>query len=203
MKDLTRNKFGRLTAIKPNGKNKYGHVLWLCRCECGNEKTINANSLTSGKTKSCGCLNTEKHKTHPNRKTHGMTGTRLNRIWKRMKSRCTNEKLKDYPLYGGRGISVCDEWKNSFQAFYDWSMSHGYSDELTIDRIDVNGNYEPSNCRWITVKEQNNNRRNNRLININGEIKTASQWIECTKINRTEFYNRLRNGKTGYDLIAK
>lgn len=98
-----------------------------------------------------------------------------------MKQRCCGYNAKSYKHYGGRGITVCEEWRNSFEAFYEWAMANGYSDSLTLDRIDVNGNYEPSNCRWATMKEQNNNKRNNRNITYKGETHTLAQWIEILK----------------------
>ena len=159
-KDLTNQKFGRLTVISFAGTNKYHHAMWLCRCSCGNEKVINGGSLQQGKTRSCGCLDRELHKTNPNRTTHGESKTRLYRIWKRMKSRCYNPNTEDYQKwYGGQGVKICDEWKYNFWIFRNWSILHGYKDNLTIDRIDPFGNYEPSNCRWVTPTIQANNKR--------------------------------------------
>lgn len=119
---------------------------------------------------------------------------RLYSIWHNMKSRCYYRKSEKYKDYGGRGIIVCDEWRNNFQAFYDWAMSHGYADDLTIDRKDVNGNYEPSNCRWVTQKEQHNNTRKNHYITYNGETKTAAEWARQYGIHRCVLNNRIRRG---------
>lgn len=142
MKNLKGQKFGRLTAISPVAKNNLGAVLWLCECDCGLDTIVEGRSLTSGATRSCGCLDREAHKFRPNRTTHGKSGTRLYRIWKKMKSRCSNPNDPDYQqYYGSRGIIVCPEWLNDFQAFYDWAVSHGYSDELSIDRIDNEKGY--------------------------------------------------------------
>lgn len=160
MQNLAGQRFGRLIAICPVAKNNRNAVLWLCDCECGLDTIVESSSLIRGLTRSCGCLDREAHQFRPNRTTHGECGTRLYRIWKKMKSRCTNPNDPDYQkYYGSRGITICPEWLHDFQAFHDWAMSHGYSDELSIDRIDVNGNYEAGNCRWANAEEQRHNQR--------------------------------------------
>lgn len=123
--------------------------------------------------------------------THGKSDTRLYSIWCDMKRRCYNPKNKRYSRYGGRGISVCEEWKDDFQAFYEWAIDNGYDEHLTIDRINVNGNYEPSNCRWVTWKEQQRNTSRNRYITVNGETKTIAEWSEITGIKPDVIKDRL------------
>ncbi len=162
-KDISGQRFGRLVAIKPSGNTKQGTV-WLCKCDCGNVVTVQQGSLHSGKTKSCGCLRKEGGFTP----VHGGTRTRLYNIWCSMKRRCENPNVCSYPRYGGRGISVCEEWQD-FINFRDWALTHGYDEnakygECTLDRIDVDGNYEPSNCRWVDIATQNMNRRRHKEI---------------------------------------
>lgn len=166
-KDLTGQRFGRLTVICDSGKRKRSFVVWRCVCDCGNIAEVKTDSLKSGNTKSCGCLHDERaiekckkmNDSSNKYKTHGMTGTRIFRIYCGMKNRCYNKTNKDYKHYGSRGIKVCDEWLADFMAFYNWAIANGYSDELTIDRKDVNGNYAPDNCKWSTRAEQARNQR--------------------------------------------
>lgn len=190
--DLNGKTFGRLTVIERAENNKNGSARWLCKCSCGNTKIIQSCHLTRGKVKSCGCYNSDFSKL--NHTKHGKSNTRIYRIWKAMKDRCYREKNIAFRNYGGRGIKVCDEWYHDFETFCEWAMSNGYSNELTIDRIDVNGNYEPSNCRWITLKEQSNNTRTNHRLVYKGVSKNISQWADALNIKRATLQRRIDLG---------
>lgn len=188
IKDLAGQKFGRLTAIEYLGKNK-----WLCKCECGNEVEVRGTFLQNGHTQSCGCYHKEQARAYSTK--HGMKGTRLYRIWNRMKDRCNNVNNYDYARYGERGIKVCDAWLTDFEAFHDWAMNNGYQDGLTIDRIDVDGNYEPDNCRWATSKQQARNTTRNRYYTINGETHCLSEWCEILNLKYSKISKRITRYK--------
>ena len=195
-KDITGNVYGRLTAIELSYRDKKSNSFWLCKCECGNDTTVRIGDLGSGNTTSCGCYREEQsNKALIERSTtHGGHGTRLYDIWHSMKQRCYYKKHIGYESYGGRGIKVCQEWKNDFSNFRDWANSSGYSKSLSIDRVDNDGNYEPNNCKWSTVKEQSNNRRSNRFLSHKGETKTLSEWADVLDINDNTLSMRLNSG---------
>ena len=191
-KDLTGKKFGRLTVIEKTDKRVSGCVVWRCVCDCGNECFIIGSNLTRGNTMSCGCL--AKELISKVNYKHGQNNTKIHSIYDNMKSRCYNENTESYSLYGGRGITVCDEWLNDFQVFYDWAMANGYRDGLSIDRINNDEGYYPENCRWVTVKEQANNRRSNRLITFDDETHTLTEWAKIKNISPKTLFTRIYDG---------
>lgn len=189
LKDLTGQKFGRLIVIKRVGTTKGRNAIWLCKCECGNKVEVFGGNLTSNSTKSCGCLRQEQLK------THGLSYSNLYPIWIAMKDRCFNCNNKEYHCYGGRGITVCDEWKNNFKSFYNWANKNGYKDGLTIDRINNNKGYSSDNCKWSTMKEQANNKSTNNYITYNGETHTLTEWAEKLGIKERVLSNRINRLK--------
>lgn len=163
--ELLGKRFGRLTVVAKVESLNY-RSRFLCKCDCGNEKLVLGQNLLSGHVQSCGCLHSEKSKARIveynsaiNREIHGETRTRLYRIWEGIKTRCFKQTHKSYKDYGARGVTMCDEWCNSFTAFRDWSLANGYNDKLSIDRIDVDGDYSPQNCRWVAPSVQASNKR--------------------------------------------
>jgi len=191
--DLTGQKFGRLTVLNFASYDKKAHIAkWKCLCDCGKVTEVRTCHLRSSHTQSCGCLRDDK--TSARSKTHGKKYTRLYSIWCAMRQRCGNRNCINYYLYGGRGIKVCESWDNDFIVFYEWAMNNGYADNLTIDRIDSNGNYEPSNCRWSNMQTQQNNKRNNAFITVNGETHTLAEWGRMKSLKRDVIRSRIKRG---------
>lgn len=203
--DLTGMRFGLLKVVeKQEGKTDSSKsCYWLCKCECGNvvsRKTSNLKRAYKGAVPNCGCLNRKrlKDKSYAMKK-HGMTRTKIFSVWGNMLDRCNNPNNFEYHLYGGRGIKVCDEWNADFLKFYDWAIKNGYVNEssknrkniLTLDRIDVNGNYEPDNCRWITAKQQIRNRRNTIFVELNGKKIALGEVCENYNVDYQKMYKKV------------
>ena len=176
-----------------------GMSYWHCTCSCGERRIIAATSITAGTSKSCGCLAAELSSIR--RRTHKMTGAPEYRTWNAMKQRCTNKKNQAYKDYGGRGITICEEWANSFQAFFDY-IGKRPSIQHEIDRIDNSRGYEPGNVRWSTAKENSLNRRNNVLLTHNGETLTVSQWAEKLGVKYSLIWSRIKTGWTPSDALT-
>lgn len=191
--DLTGQRFGHLVVERKATPTKDGAVQWLCTCDCGTRKEIRGKHLRDGRSKSCGCYrvkNTAKMFTK-----HGMSESRIYTIWVGMKDRCTNVHNVEYEQYGGRGILVCEEWQ-TFEPFYEWAFANGYREELTIDRVDNNGNYEPSNCRWSTYSEQANNTSRNHVLRFNDEEHTIREWEDILGVRPNTIRGRIWKGWT-------
>ena len=193
------NIYGKVTGVREEGRAKGRKVLWGCRCECGNYTVVEGNRLRSGMTKSCGCLRINTIVAF--NKKHGMASNRLYNIWSHMKSRCLNKNDRAYRRYGGRGITVCEEWQQ-FKPFMKWALENGYNDDLEIDRINNNGNYSPENCRFVTPKENSRNRRSNRLITIDGKTKTLAEWSEISGLDSSLIRFRVVNGWSEKQLLV-
>lgn len=197
-KDLTGQRIGRWTVLRRDGVYKHGGAQWLCRCECGNEKTVGAQALASGQSQSCGCLNADVHRevcverntTHGHSKRGERSSTY--RVWMNLSSRKFHEKYD--------GITICDRWK-SFENFLE-DMGERPSELHTIDRKDNSKGYEPSNCRWATMEQQQNNRTNNRLITFQGRTQTLARWSKQTGIKRETIFRRIENGWTPHEALT-
>jgi hypothetical protein len=194
IENLNDQKFGQLAPVKFIETRK-GIAYWLCKCDCGNEVIKAAKLLKNGHTTTCGDLNA-----HPRK--HGKSNTRLFSIWQDMKNRCKNPNIKNYKNYGERGIRVCDEWINSFEMFWNWAVNNGYQQNLTIDRINSNGNYNPENCRWADDITQSNNKRVCNYITINGVTKTATEWGRENGISGKLVMQRMKAGWPQDELFS-
>lgn len=206
-KDLTSKKVGKLTVLRLSNKEpKTGKIKWVCQCECGNIVEVFSSNLIREHTKSCGCLSREKSsermKTNNPQYKHGKVNTRIYNIWSSMKKRCYLKTHIHYKNYGGRGIKVCEEWKNDFMSFYNWAMNNGYKEGLTIDRIDSNKDYCPKNCRWITYKEQQNNKRNNHIVTYKNKEYTISELANEKNIKYDILLYRINKGWNLEDAVS-
>lgn len=211
VQNLTGKRFGMLIVteraenVVTSGGNSL--VAWKCRCDCGRETVVPAGRLRNGITKSCGCQKHKSGKEHWNYK-HGECGTRIYKIWEGIKKRCYTPSFKDYAIYGGKGIKMCNEWtgENGYENFREWALSHGYdekanSSDCTIDRIDVNGDYSPENCRWVNATQQANNRTTSRYITYHGETHTIAEWARILNVPYGRIQSRLYLGWSPEEII--
>lgn len=190
-------KFGRWEVLEETSeRTQCGSIKYLCRCDCGKTKIVSGVILRRGESTSCGCYNREVIT-----KANKVTGDKLYGIYSAMKQRCYNKNDKAYHNYGGRGIKVCREWLNDSAAFREWALSHGYMEGLWLDRKDNAKGYSPENCRFITPKEQQRNKRTNRIVAINGEMHTVMEWAEISKVPYMTLLRRLKLGWSGQDLL--
>lgn len=187
--DMTGKKCGRLQVMEFSEMRKDGQAYWKCLCDCGNTVIVAGNKLRSGHTRSCGCYKTTvQHRTHL---IHGLTNSQLYVAWRNMISRCCNPKNTMAHRYSKRGITICEDWRRDFSAFAAWALQNGYEEGLTLDRIDVDGNYCPENCRWITRDEQYLNRSDNHFIEAFGERKTIKEWADSSGIKYDTIERRI------------
>lgn len=200
-KDITGQTFGRLTALGPIGRDKRKTILWLCQCICGGTKICPVANLFNGNTLSCGCIHREQ--LAERNRTHGMRNDPLYSIWAGILKRCTNANSRSYLHYGGRGISVCEEWQHDFQAFHTHvsQLPHCGEAGYSIDRIDNDGNYEPGNVRWSTASQQTRNQRRNRLYTYNGKSQCLAEWAEEYAIDYGRLKGRIKLGWTMEDAL--
>ena len=196
-KDLLNQKFGLLTVVAP-AESVGGCAMWACRCDCGNEIVCRAHNLLSGNTKSCGCTRSKrpcsKYSTQ-----NGLSRSRQYIIWSNMKRRCYCETDKYYEVYGGKGITICDEWKDNFLSFYEWSLKTGFADGLTIDRIDNSKGYSPDNCRWVSIETQANNRTNNHIVSYHGQSDTLVNMCRELNVNPKTIYGRMKHNRRSFE----
>lgn len=202
--DISGQKFGKLTAIKCVEKANYTSK-WLCKCDCGNDKITRIDSLLSGRCRSCGCLNQNRKCKHGGAK-NGKT-ERLYHVWQDMKNRCYNKNIKHFDRYGGRGITVCEEWLRDYGKFREWAINNGYDEnanhgECTLDRINNNIGYSPENCRWVSMSIQDNNRSTNKYYEYSGESHTISDWCRKLGLNCRLVESRIERGWTFIEAIT-
>lgn len=182
---------------KSKGTTKYRNKFFIsCACDCGKNTVKSLDSIRQGNTRSCGCLSTE------NKTSHGMNNTKLNSVWRDMRYRCNNSNSDFYENYGGKGVKVCEEW-GDFVVFYKWATTNGYAEGLSIDRIDVDGDYEPSNCRWVDMKTQQRNKGNNRKVEYKGKVLCLTEWSEVTGLHPKTIAYRLNSGWSIEEALTK
>ena len=189
--DLTGQRYGRLTVLRDSGVDKYGGYLWLCKCDCGKTTVVSRTNLRTGHTQSCGCISRERMTNY-----HGIPNKHLTRVRLSMKSRCYEPRCNEYKYYGQRGIKMCDEWlgPDGRDNFVQWALDNGYREGLTIDRIDVNGDYTPENCRWVTQAEQSRNKRTNIMVMYKGQRMCVAEAARLSGIKRGTLQQRVNSG---------
>ena len=188
--------FGRLTVLAEHCRTIHRRRIYECLCTCGQISFVDGMRLRNGETKSCGCL-----KAQGNHRTHGQSKTRLYEIWSGMKSRCYNPRKIKYRIYGARGIHICNSWRNSFTVFAEWANDHGYRNDLCIDRIDNDGNYCPSNCRWVDRKTQMRNVSYNRILDVRGERLSVAEWADRLNMKIGTLQSRITRGWSPEDAV--
>lgn len=193
--NLIGNSYGRLVAVSRLKNYKYKATYYFCICSCGGHNIISTSHLRSGATKSCGCLRDESTiRRNIENSTHKLSYSPIYRLWININSRCYNKKDNNYHNYGGRGISVCREWRDNRASFFKWAIENGYIEGLQIDRIKNNKGYYPKNCRFVTNKVNSRNKRTNKYLNYNGKEKCMTEWAEIYGINIGTFGSRIRSG---------
>ena len=198
VRDLTGQRFGMLVAKEIVGQDKHKNVIWLCECDCGRTHEVVSRALVNGHTTSCGCYSHSKFR-HKRLERHGCSKERLYQVWVGMLNRCYDPNRREYPHYGGRGIQVCKEWRESYLSFREWAYSNGFDPELpgkecSLDRIDIDGNYEPSNCQWITMKEQADNKKQTRWLVYRGQKIKFTDASKMSGICPGTIRDRLKRG---------
>lgn len=194
------DRFERWLVLEEAGKDKHGNILWKCKCDCGTIRNVTASALSKGASKSCGCL--QKETASILFREHGFSRSKFSATYSNMIQRCFNPNHPKYNTYGLRGITVCKEWREHPVSFYNWASSSNYEEGLSLDRIDNDGNYEPSNCHWVTIKAQQNNMRSNHYITYKGETKSISQWAVTLGLHPTTLTHRLKNGWTEEETVS-
>lgn len=202
-------RFGRWTVEGPAPdvvrKSGYHEIMWNCLCDCGNRKVVRGKSLTGGISQSCGCL--QRELVGDRARKHGGFGTRLYAVWDSMRQRCLNENCHAFKNYGGRGIRICPEWED-FSVFREWAIAGGYDEnadrgELTLDRIDVNADYTPDNCRWSNMAEQTSNRRSSIYLEYRGEKRTLKEWSELCGVRYETAWKRYKDGLPVEEILKQ
>lgn len=203
--DMAGSTYGRLTVLKRVENDVSGNARWLCKCECGNEKIVLGRSLRTGRTRSCGCLLAESSKQRMTAMCtkHGFSNKKLYRVYMAMRERCEKPSASEYSSYGGRGISMCKEWRERKEAFFEWAMQNGYKEGLQIDRIDTNGDYCPGNCRWATRSENMNNIRKNVRFEHNGVSHTLAEWARIARLPYMTVYGRYKAWESPAEILRR